>query len=95
MTPTVRLVKCNALGRPVGEDSPTAVFSDATVARARAMREQGARLTAIANELGCNFRTVSDWCLGKRRPDPVRIVVRRIRPESFVTNHQPNEIFIP
>lgn len=88
MTTAVRIVKCNAKGRPVGEDAPTALFSDATVAKAKELRAAGWTLSQVANEIGCNFRTVSDWCLGKRRKPAVRVIARRVRSESFVTNHQ-------
>lgn len=91
MTVTLRIVKCNAKGRSVGEDAATAKFSNDTVARAKELRAAGWTLSQVANEIGCNFRTVSDWCLGKPRPEPARVVVRRVRSESFVTNHQSNQ----
>jgi len=85
---TIRLVRCNARGYAVGEDAATSRFSDAAVAKAKELRAAGWTLSQIATELGCNFRTVSDWCLGKRRRPHARVVVKRVRSEQSALNHQ-------
>ena len=93
MNPLIRLVRCNVKGHPVGEDACAARFSDAAVTKAKELRAAGWTLSQIATELGCNFRTVSDWCLGKRRRPHVRVIARRIDPASFKVNHErPTEI---
>jgi hypothetical protein len=48
-------------GYRVGQGHHRARYTDAQVARARALREEGWKLEAIAAEVGANPRTVWDW----------------------------------
>lgn len=81
----IKLVRTNIHGVPVGEDNPTARYSDATVARARDLRAEGWTLSAIAEELGVKTKTVvHDWVIFRRRKPPARIVARRVKPSEKV-----------
>ncbi len=81
----------NLHGLPVGSDHHLAVHSDDVVARARAMRRDGMTYRAIGAALGVHFGVVWAWVAGKRRKPAARVIARRVRSESFVTNHQSNQ----
>ncbi len=84
----IKLVKCNLAGLPMGEDNPVCKYTDDVVAQARHLYDQGMTLKAISAELGPCFQAIHDWVTDRGRKPPVRVIARRIRSESFVTNHQ-------
>ncbi len=78
-------VQCNARGKPMGTSHHACRYSDEVVAKARAMREQGLSYKQIAAALGVPRRmTIWSWCNGRRRNNPVRVIMRRIPEESTI-----------
>ncbi|MEY4712238.1 MAG: hypothetical protein RIS88_1688 [Pseudomonadota bacterium] len=84
----VRLVQTNIHGAPCGTSHHWARHSDESVARAKELRLQGLSYRAIAKALDIHRSVIWAWVAGKRRKPAARVVARRIRSESFVTNHQ-------
>lgn len=87
----IKFIKTNVRGAPMGEDIHSCKYTDDEVARARHLYDQGMTLTAIAAELGSCHQTIHDWVTHRRRNPPVRVIAKRIRSESFVTDHQSSQ----
>jgi hypothetical protein len=87
----IKLVKCNLAGLPMGEDNPACKYTDDVVAQARHLHAQGMTLKAISAELGPCFQTIHDWVKNRRRRPAVRVIARRVRSGSFVTDHQSSQ----
>ncbi|WP_416561222.1 hypothetical protein ACHEXL_06870 [Limnohabitans sp. yimb22184] len=87
----IKLVKCNLAGLPIVEDNHACKYPDDLVAQARHLYDQGMMLKAISAELGPCFQTIHDWVKSRRRKPPVRVIARRVRSESFVTDHQSSQ----
>jgi hypothetical protein len=79
----IRVVTANARGLPVGESHGQCRWPDKLVTQARAMRQAGMSVTAIAQALGGPHRTtVGLWVRNKSRRPPARLVVKPLRPSS-------------
>lgn len=84
----IKFIKTNARGAAMGEDNHSCNYIDDELARAHRLHDQGMTLKAIGAELGSYHQTIHDWVTNLRRNPPIRVIAKRIRSESFVTNHQ-------
>jgi hypothetical protein len=82
-------VQANATGCVMGDSHPRTRWPRATVDRALAMRAAGRRYREIRDELGVAHSTLHSWFTGRRRRQPDRIIVKRVKQrDSFGMNHQ-------
>ena len=73
-----RTIAVSEAGRPLGADSPRAVWTDADVERLRAAVESGQTIADAARALGMPYHTARDIVRGRRRGVlPARWVVVR------------------
>ena len=73
-----KTIAVSEAGRPVGADSPRAVWSEETVERLRAAVESGQTIAEAARALGMPYDTARDIVRGRRRSVlPARWVVVR------------------
>lgn len=73
-----KVIAVSEAGRPVGSDSPRAVWTDETVERLRAAVENGQTIADAARTLGMPYDTARDIIRGRRRGVlPARWVVVR------------------
>ena len=73
-----RTIAVSEAGRPVGADSPRAVWPDETIERLRAAVESGQTIAEAARALGMPYHTARDIVRGRRRGVlPARWIVVR------------------
>ena len=73
-----KTIAVSEAGRPLGADSPRALWSDADVERLRASVENGQTIADAARTLGMPYHTARDIVRGRRRGVlPARWVVVR------------------
>ena len=83
--PLVRFVTTSARRSPVGESHGRCTHPDTLVERARALRQAGHGVNAIARQLGLDRSTVFDWVTLRRRRPHARVIVKRARPHTPIS----------
>lgn len=90
MSMRLEFVRTNATGLPMCESNVRTRYPRAVVDKAIEMRVvDGMSFASIGKALGVPTPTVFDWCSGRRRRPPDRVIVKRVKErDSFGLNHQ-------
>jgi hypothetical protein len=79
MTVELRFVCTTARGRVLGESNGQCRYSNTVVEQARQMRASGMYYHAISAATGAALSTVYRWVNNGARPEPARVIVKRLK----------------